>query len=266
MSDRRACELGLHEEPERPDDAPGAGDATAGQHECASGSHATTQLVEAPVADEVEDDVVLLAGRREVGSGVVDDLLRPRDVRRGPALRGLTTAVTSQPHRSVRSGRVGAHTAARPVDEEAAARGRAPAASRHCSAVEPASGSAAACSTSSPTRQQRDLVGQRRAACSAKVPTPWPKTRSPGAHCATWSPDRHHDPDEVGAADRDPRPPQPEHGRSHEPGDPRLAAHDVPVLGVDRGGLDADQHLARAPAPGSGTSSTSSTDGGPYRC
>ena len=99
-------------------------------------------------------------------------------------------------------------------------------------------------------RQGRELVG-RATACSANVPRPSPKTRSPGCHCEAFVADRLDDAGEVGAADEDARTPQAEDGRRHEPGDAWLAAHDVPVAGVDRGRPRRGPEPPRAQVPAS---------------
>ncbi len=69
------CELGPHEKSERADNSPRARHPAAGEDKRASMTGSTPEVIETPVADEVEHDVVLLRRLCEVGDAVVDDPL-----------------------------------------------------------------------------------------------------------------------------------------------------------------------------------------------
>ena len=128
------------------------------------------------------------------------------------------------------------------------------------SAVLPASGIAAACSKLR-LAGLRSTTSVRAHTYSAKAPSASPYTSSPGWSVVTPGPTASTTPAKSRPPNLGRRAPQ-AHRHPHHV---RVAAHQVPVVRVHRGGPDPDQHLAGGRDRAVDLDAARSTSGGPYR-
>ena len=231
------------QQPEGADHASLTGGTTTGEHEGTAGSHCPAEVSQGAVADEVDHDVVAGAVTGEVVGSAVDDPVRPQGRGEGRVARADDCRHLQPPSLRQLDGE-GADTTGRAVDQDGVARrGVGGIQAEQCGGRGERQGGRLVEAQAGGDHVElvgRDdgVVGERCRALTEDV-----VTHPPPGHALA---DGLHRAGEVGAADRDPRPAQPEAAAVQEPREARLTAHHVPVARVDRRCPHPHEHLSRA--------------------